>query len=361
MQTLHEDQLVGSTLGEYQIERLLGRGQLSAVYAGRHLSQARAVMITTFSFPEEVSLQERNQLTSRVDRERATLARLIHPHILPMYDIGEQPAYLYLVTAYVKGVSLDQVLKQQGRLTSQQTLDVLRQVGAGLDFAHSQGVLHGTLSLSNVLASDELTVHIAGFGLRTILEAYTNIQNAQLRVGLFNAHGTLLGNPEYASPEQVLGGLIDARSDTYALGVMLFQLLSGRLPFRGANPLETALLRVQQPVPSLRSACPDVPEALDLVVSKALERDPAQRYQRAGDIAAAFERVLTILEAARKGSASRTGQVAHNPQLTLPPTVNWFDEADTSSGKWQLVPPIVTGHLPAVTSPPPLQKQPAMR
>jgi serine/threonine protein kinase len=157
-------------------------------------------------------------------------------------------------------------------------------------------------------------------------------------------------------PYPVLGGHVDVHSDIYALGVMLFQLLIGGLPFRGANPLETALLRVQQPIPSLRAACPDVPEALDLVISKALERDPARRYQRAGDIAAAFERVLTILEAARKGGASRTGQLAHNPQLTLPPTVNWFDEAAASSGRWQLLPPIVTGHLPAVTSSPPLQR-----
>jgi serine/threonine protein kinase len=206
LQTINVDLPAGSTLGDYQIERLLGRGQFSMVYAGRQPSQARAVMITTFSFPEEVSHKERHQLTSRIDRERAALARLTHPHILPMYDVGEQPGYLYLVTACIEGASLDQVLKQQRRLTPQQTLDVLRQLGAGLDFAHSQGVLHGALSLSNALVSDELTVYIAGFGLRTILEAYTNTtQNAQLRVGLLNAHGTLLGNPAYASPEQVLG------------------------------------------------------------------------------------------------------------------------------------------------------------
>jgi len=138
---------------------------------------------------------------------------------------------------------------------------------------------------------------------------------------------------------------------------MLFELLSGTLPYSGVNPSDTALKRIQQPVPSIHAVCPDVPEALDLVINKAMERDPARRYQRAGDIAADFERVLTILDATRKGSDSSIQQLPQGPQLTLPPTVNWFDEAATSTGKWQLIPPIVTGHLPAVTSSPSLQKR----
>ncbi|HEX6483623.1 MAG TPA: Rieske 2Fe-2S domain-containing protein, partial [Ktedonobacteraceae bacterium] len=110
------------------------------------------------------------------------------------------------------------------------------------------------------------------------------------------------------------------------------------------------LQRIQQPVPSLYAICPDVPEALDLVISKTLEIDPAKRYQRAGDIATAFERVLKLLPAAEQSSTSRTGQLRQEAQITLPPTVNWFDEADTPSEKWQLLPPIVTGRLPIVTS-----------
>ncbi len=343
---LSVDQLVGRTLGEYQIERLLGHGQLSAVYMAQHKSQRRTVMVTTFNFPDSIVVRER--FAERFAQEGAALVGLKHPNILTTYDFGEQAGFPYLVTAFVKGASLSQVLKQQTRLTPRQTLDILKQLAAGLDYAHSKGVTHGILSLSNVLVSNELTVQIAGFGLKTLLEVHGNAQSKQPQAHLFSESGTFLGSPEYMAPERVLGMPTDARSDIYALGIMLFELLSGTLPFRGSTPLESALKRVQQPVPSLHTVSPDVSQALDLVVGKALERDPARRYQRAGEIAGAFDRVLTVLEAAAKTPATRTQQLAHDPQITMPPTVNWFDEDVLPSGKWQLMPPIVTGHLPAV-------------
>ena len=356
MQTLHQDQLVGRTLGEYRVERLLGHAQLGAAYLARQLSQSRTVMISTFNFPEGLSTSERNQLTARISGERAALARLTHPNILPIYDFGEQSGYLYLVTAFSKGASLSQALKQQSRFTPDQVVKVLKSLGIGLDYAHNQGVVHGILSLSNVLISTELTVQIAGFGLRTLLEVQEYNQSKHSPTYLFNAHGVLLGSPEYTSPECILGETVDARSDIYSLGVMIFKLLSGTLPFNGTTPLETALQRIQQPVPSVHSLCSDVPEAFDLVISKALERDPARRYQRAGDIADDFERVLTILHATHKGNDSSIQQLAHSPQLTLPPTVNWFNEGDSPNNRWQLSPPIVTGHMPAVTSSPSFPK-----
>ena len=346
MQVLSVDQLVGRALGEYQLERLLGHGQLSAVYMAQHKSQRRTVMVTTFNFPDSIVVRER--FAERFAQEGAALVGLKHPNILSTYDFGEQAGFPYLVTAFVKGASLSQVLKQQTRLTPQQTLNILKQLAAGLDYAHSKGVTHGILSLSNVLVSNELTVQIAGFGLKTLLEVHGNAQSKQPQAHLFSESGTFLGSPEYMAPERVLGMPTDARSDIYALGIMLFELLSGTLPFRGSTPLESALKRVQQPVPSLHTVSPDVSQALDLVVGKALERDPARRYQRAGEIAGAFDRVLAVLEAAAKTPATRTQQLAHDPQITMPPTVNWFDEDVLPSGKWQLMPPIVTGHLPAV-------------
>jgi serine/threonine protein kinase/nitrite reductase/ring-hydroxylating ferredoxin subunit len=350
VQTLHQDQLVGRTLGEYRIERLLGHAQLGAAYLARQLSHGRTVMLSTFKFPEGLTTVERNELTARLASERAVLTRLTHPYILPIYDFGEQSGYLYMVTAFVKGASLNQALKQQSRFTPDQVLKTLKLLGIGLDYAHNQGAVHGILILSNVLINNELTVQIAGFGLRTMLEVQEYSQNTHPPTNLFNAHGVLLGSPEYTSPECILGGPVDARSDIYALGVMLFKLLSGTLPFNGKTLPETAMQRVQQPAPSIHRLCPDVPEALDLVISKALERDPARRYQHAGDIADAFERVLTMLDATHKGNNSSVQQLAYSPQFTLPPTVNWFDEEDGPSNQWQLVPPIVTGHMPAVTS-----------
>ncbi len=350
MQTPSVDQLVGRKLGEYQIERLLGRGKLGAAYVAQQPSQGRTVMITTFNLPRELSVHKRDQFTSRLAQERAILVGLTHPNILSIYDLGEQADFLYLVTAFVEGASLGQVLKQQGHFNPDQTLNVLKQLAAGLDYAQSKGAVHGILGPSNVLVNNDLTVKIAGFGLRTMLEILGNVQNKQPQDAFFSTSGALLANPEYISPERVQGKPVDARSDIYALGIMLFELLSGTLPFKGANPLEIALKRTQQPIPSVHAVCPDIPEALDLVIGKTLERDPEKRYQRAGDIAAAYERVTILLEVVERSSPSQAQQLAQGPQITLPPTINWFEDVGNPSGKWQLMPPIVTGHMPAVTS-----------
>jgi len=355
VQTFSVGQLVGRTVGEYQIERLLGQGRLGAAYMARQRSQGRTVMMTVFNLPEELSTKERKRFTARLAQERTTLARLTHPHLLPMYDSGEHAGSLYLVTALVKGASLAQVLKQQGRFSPHQTLDILRQVAAGLDYAHSQGAVHGLLSLSTALISDELTVQLTGFGMRTLLEVYGKRPHMQPQAYLFSTSGACLGSPASISPERVLGMPADARSDIYALGVMLFELLSGTPPFRGATPLDMALQRLQQPIPSVHAACPDVPEALDLVLSKTLERDPVKRYQRAGESAAAFERALQVLEWVERSSTPRVVQSTQEP-LTLPRTVNRFEEAGMPSEKWQSVPPLVRGPLPVVTSPPSSQK-----
>ncbi len=347
MQMLREDQLTGKTLGDYQIERPLGHGQLSAVYLAHHKSQGQPVMVTVFNYPADGAL--RKQYSTLFAREGAALVRLQHAHILPTYDYGEQDGHPYLVTAYVKGASLTQTLKQQERFTIKQTLNVFKQLASGLDEAHSKGVTHGILSLSNVLMSNDLVVQIAGFGLKSILEMQANTQSDQPQAHLFSASGAFLGNPAYISPERVMGMSIDARSDTYALGIMLFEMLSGKLPFQGSTPLETALMRVQQPVPSLHDIAPDIPQAFDLLINKALERDPARRYQHAGEITASFERVTKILDSVSPTGATSRQQTAHDPQITMPPTVNWFDEDHLNTGKWQLMPPIVTGHLPAVS------------
>jgi serine/threonine protein kinase len=351
LQTSQLDQLVGRTLGQYRIERLLGHAQLGTMYLARQLSQGRTVMVSTFNFPQGLSTVERNQLSTRLAGERAALTRLSHPYIVPIYDLGEQSGYLYLVAAFVKGSSLSQQLKQQKRFAPEQALKALKLLGVGLDYAHSQGVVHGILSLSNVLVGNELTIQIAGYGLRTLLEIQEYNQAMHSPTNLFNAHGVLLGSPEYTSPEGILGSPADARSDIYALGVMLFQLLSGTQPFNGSTPFESAMQRIQQPVPSLHAVCPDIPVAFDLVMSKALERDPVRRYQRAGDIAENFERVLNMLNATHRGNDASIQQVAQNSQPTLPPTINWFDKENSpyEVGNKQMVLPLTTAQPDALT------------
>lgn len=341
------DLFISGMLGEYQLERLLGQSQLGAAYLAQQPAQGRRVMVTTFNLPEGMSVQEHEQLSLRLARESEILVRLTHPHILPIYAFGIQPGYLYLVTAFVKEASLAQSMKQNTRFTPQQMLPVLKQLAEGLDYAHSQGMVHGMLSLSNVLVSTELNVRIAGFGLHTILEIHGKAQNAHPLAHLTRGNGTFVGHPEYIAPERVLGLPDDARSDIYGLGVMLFELLSGTRPFRGIDPLDIALLRLQQPVPSIHEVCAEVPEAFDLVLKKMLERDPERRTRSAGEAALTFERIVKTLDPTQWATATSAEQAMLKSQVTLPPTVNWFDEPVTPLEQLQ-EPPVGTGQIPDI-------------
>jgi serine/threonine protein kinase/Rieske Fe-S protein len=351
MQTISIDPLAGRKLGDYQIEQLLGNGQYGTAYLARHHTHGRQVVITTFT--GEFSARQRDQFAGRIAQERALLTRLAHPNILPTYDAGEHAGLLYVVTSPFKGVSLSQLLKQQACLTPKQTLELLKQIASGLDYAHGNGVVHGVLSLSHVLIDSDVRVQIAGFGLRMMLEARGNVPGIQPRTSLFSATGAFLGNPDYIAPECIQGAPVDTRCDIYALGVILFELLSGSLPFKAATPLDSALQRIQQPAPPVHATGPGVPEAFDLVICKMLERDPAKRYKRASESAMAFERVVQVLDTMEKAPTPRASRAAPEPQLTLPPTVNWFDEEALPADTWQLKPPIVTGKVPAVSTPAP--------
>lgn len=351
MQTVSVDQLVGNTLGDYQVERLLGRGKLSAVYMAQQRSLNRTVMVTTFILPATLSAGARERFNMRFLKEGAPLVRLNHPHILPVYDFGVQFGLPYLVTSFVKTGSLAQVLKQQQRFTPERALDMVKQIAAGLDHAHSQGAVHGLLNPANILVSSEQTLQVTGFGLKQMLQMRGIETSYHPQAHLFNIGGTFLGAPEYLAPECVQDLPFDARADVYSLGIMLFELLSGSLPFTGAEPLVIAAKRLQQPVPVLHELSPDIPAAYDLLFYQALERDPGTRFKYAGEVPRAFERVLNLLKSDGNAPATANTQATMHSQITLPPTVNWFDEGIIPTRKWQLMPPVVTGHLPAAQAP----------
>lgn len=366
MQTLSPDQLIGSVQGgAYTVEQILGRGALTAAYIGHQHTLRRRVLITIFLVPERFSSVMRERFNARFLREGEALVGLKHPYILPIYDCGEHTDGPYLVTAYTKDQSLARRVKDQSRFTVQQTLELLRQLADGLDYAHSHGVVHGSLSPATILLDEQRKAAMAGFGFVRML-AMQGIEDRTFPYAhLVNVANTFLGIPGYIAPESVQQPIIDARSDVYALGVIAFQLLSGTVPFSG-SPLEVALQRIQRPIPSLREIAPDVPVALDLVVQRALEPDPAQRFQSAGAFARAFERVLMVAQQATIASTT-VPETPFDSQMTQPPTINWLEgsgipfsgknaaaSSKTDTGSWQLTPPVKTGKLAAVSASPTL-------
>ncbi len=381
MQTVSTDQLVGQTLGNYVVKDLLGRGRLSAVYLAQHPAQKHTVALTTFIIPERFTSDMRNRFVQRFTREAAALTSLTHRNLLPMHEYGEQFGYPYLVTPYMTHGSLADVLVQKGRCTPTYVLEVLEQVAAGLDYAHRKGVVHGTLKPANILLGTDQNLLVAGFGLVHMLQMRGIEQNDQPYSYLLSIADTFLYASSYIAPEVVQGQPIDARSDIYALGIMLFELLNGKPPFTGASPLDTAMQHVQQPLPSLHKLRPDVPIALELVINHALARDPGQRFQRVSELVEAFSQVC-------KGSASRPlyntskndlvkaapsarptkdapeEEIAMGGWLTAPApkgkassfltdnesmaSLQSQPVSTSNTDAWQILPPIVTGHVATV-------------
>jgi serine/threonine protein kinase/Rieske Fe-S protein len=372
MQTLPPpvDQLAGRVLGHYNVKQLLGYGNVNAIYAAQEQSQDRTVMLTAFTMPEAFSPQARERFITRFAQVASTLVRLDHPYILPTYDFGTQFGYPYLITPFVMGGSLAKVVRQEVRCTPERVLQIIKQIAEGLEYAHQNGIVHGTLKPAAILLDDEQNVRITGFGLANILKIRGIETSDSPNAHMMSIAGTFLGAPEYVAPEIVQGAPADARSDVYSLGIMLFELLTGKLPFSGADPFAVARQHVQQRVPSLQAWSSDVLPGLDLVVQRAVDPDPSQRFQSATKLVNAFARVLEVIHSATTPASVTKEAPAPQSDLTMAPTVNWDEEmfADEHSsvkltasgqmptttnprldaGNWQLRPPIVTNQLAAI-------------
>ncbi len=375
MQALSVDRLVGQTLGNYHVERLMGQGRLSAVYFAQNALTGINGALTLFIVPDRFAQDARARFIQRFRKESTALTALQHAHVLPVHEYGECQGHPYLVTPYMTNGSLADVIKSQGRYEYTDVLDILEQIVEGLEYAHRKGVIHGTLKPSNIVLSDDQSMLVAGFGLMHVLQIRGVEQNDRPYGHLLSIADTFLAAPEYIAPEIVQGQSIDKRSDIYALGIILFELLNGKPPFSGQKPLDVAKMHVQQAIPSLRTLHPDIPMAVISVVNQALDRDPARRFQSASELAEAFaqavvgasgnmrrvERNDNLAETPAQGySASSwqlmppivTGKVAAINPVTLrkpaaAPDVSYTGSSDT----WQLTPPVVTGHLEAIEAP----------
>ncbi len=339
MQTLSVDQLVGQTLGNYRVERLMGQGRLSAVYFAQNTLTGINGALTLFIVPARFSQEARARFIQRFRKEAMALTVLQHPHMLPVHEYGECQGHPYLVTPYMTNGSLADIIKRNGRCEYTEVLDILEQVVSGLEYAHRKGIIHGTLKPSNIVLSDDGNVLVAGFGLMHMLQMRGIEQDDRSYGHLFSIADTFLAAPEYIAPEIVQGQHIDKRSDIYALGIILFELLSGKPPFSGQKPLDVAKMHVQQSIPSLRTLYPDIPMAVVSVVNQALDRDPARRFLSASELAEAFAQAAIGASGKMRGIEQ---SARSNNELPETPATGY------SKNNWQLMPPIVTGKVAAL-------------
>ncbi|MCL6562135.1 MAG: PASTA domain-containing protein [Firmicutes bacterium] len=285
--------MVGRVLGgRYEILERIGTGGMSLVYRGRDLSLHRLVAVKILKH----QWSEDEEVVRRFDQEARASASLVHPNVVQVYDVGqEEPDLHYIVMELVQGETLRQKLDRQGALPVAEALAIADQVLAGLEAAHRRRLVHRDIKPQNILISEDGTVKVADFGIAYAATTGTLVNT-----------GSLLGTVQYFSPEQARGRMVSAQSDLYSVGVVLFEMLTGRLPFEGDSAIGVAIKHLQDEAPDVRSLNPEVPPAVAAVVQRALAKDPADRFQTAQS----FRRALGQLDEG-EGEVLRRRRRAH--------------------------------------------------
>lgn len=270
----------GQQIGPYQVINQIGKGGMATVYKAYHAAVDRYVAIKIISN----QLVENTEFLKRFQQEARLIARLEHPHILPIHDFGETDGVPYMVMRYLESGTLKERLKASP-LTLPETDRIFSQLADALQYAHENGVIHRDIKPSNVMLDKRGSVFLTDFGVAKMLEGSSNL----------TATGAVTGTPDYMSPEQAQGLKVDGRSDVYSLGIVLFEMLTGRVPFEAETPLAVLFKQIQEPPPPLSVIRPDLPYQLEPVLLKALTKNPADRFANMEEFHDAWRRAISAI------------------------------------------------------------------
>jgi serine/threonine protein kinase/predicted hydrocarbon binding protein len=266
---------IGPELGPYRLIDKLGEGGAATIYRAYQPSMERYVAIKVLKTEltdKDPTFMERFMLEAR------TIAQLQHPHILPVIDFGRQENMAFLVMVLLEGGTLRTYLRENGALPLDNCAFMIAQIASALERAHSRGVIHRDLKPENILMDEDSNVYLTDFGIARILENTLNLTNT----------GAILGTPQYIAPEQARGKPADVRSDVYGLGVMLYEMTTGSLPFKAETPFGVLFKHISETPPAPRAIKQDLPASIEAVILKAMAKDPDERYQSALELAEAF-------------------------------------------------------------------------
>lgn len=301
--TTSPESLIGYTLDErYRIESIVARGGMATVYLASDLRLHRVVALKVM----HASLAEDPDFVARFEREARASAALTHPHVVAIHDQGRDTnlGVVYLVMELVNGHTVRELLNERGPVTATQALAVMDPVLQGLSAAHHAGFIHRDIKPENVMISDDGRIKVADFGLaRAIVDSATSAMT----------RGVLIGTVAYLSPEQVEHGLADERSDIYSAGILLFEMVTGRVPHAGDTPIAVAFQHVHSDIPAPSGIRPTIPTAIDALVAKATARDPQQRYQNVDDFLADVRSTRASLENASSAPVIQPRDVDSQP------------------------------------------------
>jgi serine/threonine-protein kinase len=293
----------GDSISHYRILAEIGKGGMGVVYKAEDTRLHRTVALKFLTPDQQAALGEDVEQKQRFLREARIAARLSHPNICPIHEVDEVDGTLFFAMAYIEGQTLSQLIKSTIQLPESQILDLAIQIANGLEEARRQNVIHRDIKSSNIIVTPQGHVYILDFGL-ALAEGTSRL----------TVSGQVYGTPGYMSPEQARGQEIDHRSDVWALGVVLYEMLTGRRPFGSASHLQTLYAIVNEDPAPIEQLRPDLPAAYSQIVDKALAKNPELRWQTAGELAEALRQVR------------ETGRLASRPS----PTYNEGEEATTT-------------------------------
>ncbi len=267
-------------LGRYKVLKELGRGAMGIVYLGKDPTIQRFVAIKTMRLDEADEPSRLQDVKTRFFREAESTGRLSHPNIVTIYDAGEQQGLGYIAMEFLEGTTLRDWCGKDRLLPEQRAIDIVIQVAEALDYAHGQGVVHRDIKPANIMLTKDGRVKVMDFGI------------AKLTTSMRTRTTSILGTPNYMSPEQIAGKSVDGRTDIFSLGVVLFELLTGKKPFDADNISALLYKIAHEPHPSLRHVRSDVHPNIESIVNQALQKELPRRYRKASELAHALRTCL---------------------------------------------------------------------
>ena len=279
--------MVGKTVaGRYELEEVVGHGGMSSVYRAHDALLERYVAL---KFLHE-QYNEDDDFVERFKREARSVAQLQHPNIVTVIDRGEEEGRQYIVFEYIDGENLKELVVRKGRLDVADALEVATEIARALAFAHDHGLIHRDVKPQNVLLNGDGRAKVTDFGIARSLDVEHGVTQT----------GTVLGSSNYIAPEQASGQTVDVRTDVYSLGVVLYELLTGEVPFPGESFVAVAMKHVHEPPPNVLDVRGDVPLRVAAAVDRALEKDPEQRFPTMDAFAAELEACAAELDRASR-------------------------------------------------------------
>jgi serine/threonine-protein kinase len=274
--------MVGELLGgRYELEELVGTGGMSSVYRAHDRLLDRKVALKILH--EHHGVDEAS--VERFRREARAVASVSHPNVVTVIDRGEQDGRQFIVFEYVEGETLKRLIEREGPLPVEQALEIVLQIARGLAFAHREGLVHRDVKPQNVLLDGNGTAKVTDFGIARSLDVHRGMTQT----------GTVLGTSDYIAPEQAQGQVVDEQTDIYSLGVVLYELLTGKVPFAGENFVAVAMRHINEPPPLVRAVRPDVPPRVDAAIERAMAKRAADRFPGMNAFGAELEACLDDL------------------------------------------------------------------